>query len=72
MYKYLKTALKCSLMLNTVQETYIATVKLIIITKNILGDMLTPKRQVIESYGSNTHIGFVPYHEYHFKNATRV
>ena len=27
---------------------------------------------VIESYGSNSHIGFVPYHEYHFKNASRI
>ena len=26
----------------------------------------------IESYGSNSHIGFVPYHEYHYKNASRV
>ena len=29
--------------------------------------------QYIESYGSNSHIGFVPYHEYHFfKRVPRI
>ena len=26
----------------------------------------------IESYGSNSHIGFVPYHVYHFKKTLRA